>query len=227
MTPLVPAGLRHVLAVCAHPDDETFGLGGVIGTLAALGVAVDLACLTRGEASTLGGSGAELSRTRGAELRAAAAVLGIRTVHQLEFPDGALDAVDLEVLASAVEPHAAGSDLLLVFDEGGITGHPDHCAATAAACLVAERLDLPVLAWAVERLVADALNEELGTGFVGRDPASIDMRLAVDRGRQLRAMDCHHSQLGGNPVPVRRIDLTGGCEPVRFLRSASTGRSPT
>ena len=44
--------VSHVLAVCAHPDDESFGLGGVIAALVAAGTRVDLICLTGGEAST-------------------------------------------------------------------------------------------------------------------------------------------------------------------------------
>ncbi|MEQ1703060.1 MAG: PIG-L family deacetylase, partial [Ilumatobacteraceae bacterium] len=40
---------RRVLAICAHPDDESFGLGAIISTLHDHGATVELACLTRGE----------------------------------------------------------------------------------------------------------------------------------------------------------------------------------
>ncbi len=43
-----------MLAVIAHPDDESFGLGAVIDALITAGAIVDVLCLTRGEASTLG-----------------------------------------------------------------------------------------------------------------------------------------------------------------------------
>ena len=50
-TPLpLPPG--PVAAVVAHPDDESFGLGGVLATFAAQGRLVHVLCLTHGEAST-------------------------------------------------------------------------------------------------------------------------------------------------------------------------------
>jgi len=44
-----------VLVVCAHPDDESFGLGGVLHTVADAGSRLSVLCFTHGEASTLHG----------------------------------------------------------------------------------------------------------------------------------------------------------------------------
>ncbi len=60
----VLAGWPEVLAVVAHPDDETCGLGAVADSLAAGGAAVHVLCFTRGEASTLNENHAELSQGR-------------------------------------------------------------------------------------------------------------------------------------------------------------------
>ena len=40
---------KVLLAVLAHPDDETFGTGGSLAYYANLGVEVHLVCATRGE----------------------------------------------------------------------------------------------------------------------------------------------------------------------------------
>ena len=105
-----------------------------------------------------------------------------------------------------------------VFDEGGITGHPDHIQATPAALNVAAELDLPVLAWALSDAVATALNDEFRAGFVGRPSHDIDLTTPVDRERQHVAMLCHSTQFTDNPVPDRRLALTGPDEALRWLR---------
>ena len=71
-------------------------------------------------------------------------------VELLDYPDGALAQVPAELLSAHVLKAAARANatLLLVFDECGITGHPDHRQATRAASLFAWRARLPVLAWA-------------------------------------------------------------------------------
>ncbi len=112
-------------------------------------------CFTHGEASTLGTTSQDLATVRAAELAAAARVLGVSSVRLLSYPDGALRDVALEELCGEVETRAVvdSVDCLLVFDEGGITGHPDHDRATQAARAIAEQLGVPVLAWAVPAAV--------------------------------------------------------------------------
>ena len=81
-----------VLAVVAHPDDESFGLGAVLDAFGRAGAVVDVLCLTRGEASTLHGVSGDLSELRAAELRTAAEVLGVRNATLMGHPDGDLGA---------------------------------------------------------------------------------------------------------------------------------------
>lgn len=212
--------IERVLAVCAHPDDESFGLGAVLSTLAKGGSRTGVLCFTHGEASTLHGVAGDLAAIRARELRAAAQVLGVSWVELLDYPDGALgaqppDELTAHVLRAVTDVQADG---LLVFDLGGITGHPDHQAATDAALAAAATLDHTVLAWALPRAIADALNHELGTTFVGRDPGELDFVLEVDRGAQLEAISCHASQATGNPVVRRRLALQQDREWLRVLR---------
>jgi N-acetylglucosamine malate deacetylase 2 len=220
--PDAPPAVGAALAVCAHPDDETFGLGAVLAALVEAGTAVEALCFTRGEASTLGPPTdlATLADVRAAELADAARVLGLRRHELLAYPDGRLAEVPVADLADHVVAAAQRQDteLLVVFDEGGVTGHPDHGQATRAALAAADHLDVPVVAWTVRQPVAAALNAELGTAFRGRCAVEIDLTVPVDRDRQRRAIACHRSQSTDNPVLRRRLDLTGPTEPLRWLR---------
>ena len=116
-----------VLAVVAHPDDESFGLGAVLSTFADGGASVDVLCLTRGEASTLHGVEGDLSRIREHELRAAADALGARRVTLRDLPDGGLAGLESSVLDDEVERALEWTrpEGLVVFDSTGISGHPD------------------------------------------------------------------------------------------------------
>lgn len=217
------------LAVVAHPDDESFGLGAVLSHLSAAGTEVSLLCFTHGEASTLGTDPleqVELHAVRAEELAAAAGVLGLTGVELRDYPDGRLSSVALDELAAVVEAESVrrGADLLVVFDEGGITGHPDHIQATRAALAAAEHLDVPVVAWALDDAVARSLNTEFGTTFAGRPAGDIDIRITVDRDVQNAAVCCHRSQSTANPVLWRRLALSGQTELLRVLRVRRQGK---
>lgn len=218
----------HLVIVSAHPDDETFGLGALVSAFVAAGTRVSLVCLTCGEGSTLGAS-CDLADRRTRELGCAAQVLGISQVTIHHHPDGALDTVDLERLVADVLAVAGDADGVLTFDDGGITGHPDHQRATDAALAAGRQLGIPVLAWAIPRCVAEVLRHEYGAPFVGRDDSEIDHVVTVDRAGQYDAMVCHGSQLADNPVPRRRIGLQGDLEHLRELRrpSRTDGTHPT
>ncbi len=215
---LLPAW-STVLAVVAHPDDESFGLGAILDAFHRAGIRTAVLCLTRGEASTLHGVAGDLAAVRRREFAAAARTLEVTDTVLRDFPDGALDHVCRsrlmgEVIDAARAVHADG---LLVFDPSGVTGHPDHAAATAAALLAAAGLDLPVLGWTLPAAVAEVLNRELGTGFVGHRPAEIDIELPVDRSKQTDACAAHVSQAIPTSVLWRRLELLGGTEHLRCL----------
>jgi LmbE family N-acetylglucosaminyl deacetylase len=208
-----------VLAVCAHPDDESFGLGAALSSWAEQGIRTSVLCFTHGEASTLGATDGNLHRLRENELAAAADQLGVETVGLLEHPDGHLADAPIDELSSELRRaiEQAGASLLLVFDEGGITGHPDHVRATEVAMAVGSDAGIPVLGWALTEAVAEQLNDQFGATFVGRPPESIDLVVEVDRVHQHRAIRCHASQSTENPVLWRRLELQGSRESFRWL----------
>lgn len=219
MTGALP-DLTGLLVVCAHPDDESFGLGALIHAFAAGGTEVTILCFTHGEASTLHGVEGDVTSIRAAELAAASDHLGVARVHLLDYPDGALADQPCEVLVDHVVGLATELDVggLLVFDHGGITGHPDHQVATDAALAAADVADLRVFAWAIPARVAATLNHELDTTFVGRNDDECHLTVDVDRRAQVAAIECHTSQAADNPVLRRRLQLQPDSEWLRFLR---------
>lgn len=224
MTSVLP-GWSDVLAVVAHPDDESFGMGAVIDAFITAGAAVSVLCLTQGGASTLG-TVPDLARLRSEELAKAAAVLGVNSTRLLDHPDGGLAALDRSVLerdiAEVVDQHRP--DGILVMDpRDGITGHPDHETASRAALAVAAAHGIPVLGWALPATVTAVLNAEYGACFAGYAADELDIRLTVDRGRQLRAIAAHASQAVPGSILWRRLDLLGDEEFLRALRPGPAG----
>ena len=209
-----------VLAVVAHPDDESFGLGALLSEAVTSGARAGVLCLTHGEASTLHGGEGDLRLVREHELRSAANHLGLCWVRLLDHPDG-----HLEELSSTLVDDIAGAtaifapDVLLVFDPSGITGHPDHKAATRAAATVGRRLGIPVVAWTLTQHVVDTMASEGMTGFISHPQTASTMTVTVDRAAQLSAVHEHSSQaVPGSPL-WRRLELQGDHEVIRLLHS--------
>jgi LmbE family N-acetylglucosaminyl deacetylase len=91
-----------LMAVLAHPDDESLGVGGTLAKYASEGVETYLVTATRGEAGRYRGhrdnehhpGPQKLGEIRASELSAAAAVLGIRQLSLLDYRDQELDRAD-------------------------------------------------------------------------------------------------------------------------------------
>ncbi len=147
-----------LLAVFAHPDDETFGVGGTLALYARRGVDVVLICATRGEAGdsdiTDWGECEDLACRREQELRCAAAILGLKEVIFLGYRDSgmpgspanqhprALMQADPDVLAGQVADwiRRLRPQVVLTFDPYGVYGHPDHIAMHRATAAAIDRL---------------------------------------------------------------------------------------
>jgi LmbE family N-acetylglucosaminyl deacetylase len=138
-----------LMAILAHPDDESLATGGILARYAAEGVATHLVTATRGQRGWAGPPAdnpgpVALGQLRERELRAAARVLGLRQVHLLDYMDGALDQAD----PAAVIAQLAGllrrvrPQVVVTFGPDGVYGHPDHIAisqlTTAAVAVAAD-----------------------------------------------------------------------------------------
>jgi LmbE family N-acetylglucosaminyl deacetylase len=149
---------KTMLAVLAHPDDESFGMGGTLALYSKRGVAVHLICATRGEVGDVDPRLLEgfqsIGDLREHELRCAAEQLGLAGVHFLGYRDSgmpgspdnthpdALAAAPLEEVAAKVTKYirALCPQVVLTFDPIGGYRHPDHVAiqqATVRAFLAA------------------------------------------------------------------------------------------
>ncbi len=134
----------HWLVAVAHPDDETFGCGSAIALAAAGGAEVTVVCATRGEAGepAPGTDGADLGSVREAELRRAAARLGVRRVELLGYRDsgfdgdlvaGSLCAAPVDEVADALVLLLRASEPQVLLTLDGSDGHRDHLHIGAAA----------------------------------------------------------------------------------------------
>jgi len=126
---------EKLMAILAHPDDESLGNGGMLAKYAAEGIEIHLVVAARGERGWPGKEseypGLEtLGKLREAEVRAAANVLGLHSVYFLDYLDGDLDkAHPAEAIAKIVRYlRLVRPDVVVTFGPFGGYGHPDHIA---------------------------------------------------------------------------------------------------
>lgn len=138
---------KGLLAIFAHPDDETFSTGGTLALVARDGGRARVVCATNGDE---GGEGADGDHSmdpeiRRSELRAACAALGIDPPVFLGYRDsgmegwgpkaGSLALADPEEVTGRLvdEIRRFRPSVVITFDPGGIYGHPDHVAVSGLA----------------------------------------------------------------------------------------------
>lgn len=132
-----------MLAVLAHPDDESYGMGGTLARYASEGVEVHVAIATDGAAGSIDkkwhGDRSRLAEARAEELRRASEILGVQ-VHMLgyrdsgyigdqanEHPDAFINADRHEASGRVVKLiRALRPQIVITHDETGGYYHPDH-----------------------------------------------------------------------------------------------------
>lgn len=194
---------RTLLAIFAHPDDESFGPGGTLAHYARHGVDVHVIIATDGIAGSVDDHGRlqdhdSLAQVRSAELARAAVALGLKSIWSLPYRDsgmrGAADndhpdalvqqpveQVTREILSYL---HRLTPQVVITHDPFGGYGHPDHvrvCEATTAAFYLA-RSAAPAdasLQPAPQKLYYSAFPKDLIRvaiplmRFAGQDPTAI------------------------------------------------------
>jgi len=135
---------KVLLSVLAHPDDESFGMGGTLAYYADQGVDVYLICATRGEVGEVAPEYLKnypsIAELRESELRCASAHLGLAGIHFMDYRDSgmvgspendhpeALIAAPVDEVARKVASlmREIKPDVVLTFDPIGGYRHPDH-----------------------------------------------------------------------------------------------------
>jgi len=155
--------MATVIFFHAHPDDEAIATGGTMVSLAEQGHRVVLVTATGGELGEVDDGfldpGETLAERRAVELAAAAEVLGVDRQLFLGYEDsgmagepsaereGCFATVDVDEaagrLASILDEESA--DVLVVYDERGGYGHPDHIQVHTVGMAAADRAGTPVV----------------------------------------------------------------------------------
>jgi LmbE family N-acetylglucosaminyl deacetylase len=154
---LIAAGMTNTLklmAILAHPDDESLGTGGALAKYASEGVETYVVTAIRGERGryhdgTENPGPEAMVRIREQELLAAADALGVKEIIFLDYMDGDLDRADPNEAIGRIVQHLrrVRPQVVLTFDQAGAYGHADHIAicqfATAATVAAADAEYLP------------------------------------------------------------------------------------
>jgi LmbE family N-acetylglucosaminyl deacetylase len=144
---------KRLLISLAHPDDESFGLGGLIAKYVNEGVEVYYLCATNGDVGTVTtehmNSYSSIAELRLAELACASQILGFKEVFTLNYKDSGMMNTEANqdpdslwynwthhnesVLNKVVSiVRQVRPQVIITFNRYGGYGHPDHIAIQQA-----------------------------------------------------------------------------------------------
>jgi LmbE family N-acetylglucosaminyl deacetylase len=144
---------KRILVAFAHPDDESFGLGGLIAKYVADGVDVYYVCSTNGDVGTIPehmqGQYNSIAELRLSELACASAKLGFTEVVKLGYKDSGMMGSDtsqdpncswyiwnntpnIMIDRMVHEIRRIKPQVVITFNKYGAYGHPDHIAIQRA-----------------------------------------------------------------------------------------------
>jgi LmbE family N-acetylglucosaminyl deacetylase len=193
----------NILAVFAHPDDETYGPAATLVRYALNGHRVSLVTMTRGEAGSLGickdMDPKDVAEMRSAELKCAAKVLHIQDQKIYDLPDKGLTEYPLEkgieIVRREINTHQP--DILMTFHDKGISGHPDHIAVSKWCYRAVQSLPEPprLIYFGITNGFANQIKEN--RKVFPMDDGEITHVLDASEyfSYKLKAIQCHASQL--------------------------------
>jgi LmbE family N-acetylglucosaminyl deacetylase len=192
--------MKKLLALFAHPDDESFGPGGSIATWAQAGVEIEVMCATKGEEGTPD-ENQVTAQIRSKELEEAAKILGVKKVEFLGFKDGQIGNLAMiqlqEIFAKKIQEYQP--DALLTFNLNGVSGHIDHIAVALAATKAFQDTKIPEKIYYYSNLktFTDTMSDYFIYFPQGITDSQADEILDVTPvwDKRVQAMHCHKSQI--------------------------------
>ena len=221
--------MTTILAIAAHPDDETMLAGGTLAMYADQGCDVYILSTTRGEGGEAGdpplASREQLGQVRAEELRCAAEALGAREALFLPYIDpfmeigGTAARVDapLDGFAEAIGKvlRQLRPDLIITHGSNGEYGHPQHIYTHRAARLALAASGLPSEFWSWAAWYENAERERL---LNRNDRADVVRDVTPWLDAKIAAALCHRTQhtmfLRNSGVASVR-DMIGATESLR------------
>ena len=219
----------NILCIFAHPDDESYIVGGTIARAVNEGAEVTVISATKGDKGfqhIKGSSEKErLTHIREEELKNAAQILGVKKILLWDYPDGGLDNLGIrekelgdrlvEVIKK-IEP-----DLILTFGPDGVSGHRDHIAIGALAQKAAH-------AYADSRGKNTRTHAEIvvyGVTIPREFAADIEAVLAT---RKKTTAHYHHRMCDDAPAlaQVERVDIANFVEKKFAAMRAHSSQNP-
>jgi LmbE family N-acetylglucosaminyl deacetylase len=183
---------HRVVVVAAHPDDEILGCGGVTALHAAAGHRVVTVIACEGQSLRYGDREVAMAE----QSRRAAAVLGVRDLRLLDFPDQRLDTVTLTQLIAPLEAIVREVQPTVVYCQFGGDINRDH-QLLFQAVLVATRPTVPC----IERVLAfdTASSTEWAHPRAFVPDTWIDIGTVLEQ--KLEAMRCYETEVRDYPHP--------------------------
>ena len=221
---------KKLLAIVAHPDDESFGFGGTLAKYAREGVEIHVLCATRGEAGKTDREQEKLGATREQELLIASKILGVAKVEFLNYQDGTLSNNLYHEVAAKIEAKTKSfrPDVVITFDRLGISGHIDHMFMSMVTTFVCNKFRRSIKLFYLCEL--ETYTRLIKNYFIYFPPGykreEMDVEIDISPVWEIKkqAMHAHQSQLHD----VRRILLLKRFFPKReYFRVAFRGKKST
>ena len=204
--------MYNLLAIFAHPDDESFRAGGMLAILADNDVCVQVLSLTRGQAGSCGDppvcSQEELPQIREAELKCACNTLGIQPPIIWDYEDGKLSEANENKMIQRITDLIVKlqPEVLLTWPPDGLSGHLDHVMVSRWATKAFEKTrhnntngSHTLYYMVVPSSVAKKFNN-MNLNSVSDDEINLVIDVLPVWEKKLNAIKCHQTQISESPI---------------------------